>query len=174
MPLPAAVDALIALVISLGVVALGWFVNARTVFFRPPPNRSQTLLATGALAAGVAVGVVVLVQAWILAAFDPEISYRYARFAGEPWVATPSWPTLRAAWSSSRLVRECSLDHIARALAAMIRRHVMDGRPVSLCTSCFRVGSENRTGAEWHRGVPFGHSRDPTGTAYHRRRVTLP
>jgi hypothetical protein len=85
-------DALIAAAIGLAVVGLGWFVNTRTAFFRPPPGRRHMVLAAGATAAGLALGGAVLLQAMILNLFDPQVGHRYARFAGESWVA----PLLRA------------------------------------------------------------------------------
>jgi hypothetical protein len=111
---PRASEILVAVLIGLAVVSLGFVVNARTWQFRPARVSAHPRFAFYAALAGVAVGLVVLVQTLILATFDQDLRHRYAMFVGEPW-----WPPLLRAFSAG-VIEEVIFRYVGMAAVAVI------------------------------------------------------
>ena len=111
---PGAGEAVAALLIGIAVVGVGFVFNARARQLRPARVKAHSHRASLAALAGVAVGLVVLVQTLILATFDPDLRHRYAVFVGEPW-----WPPLLRAFSAG-VIEEVIFRYIGMAAVALI------------------------------------------------------
>jgi hypothetical protein len=111
---PRAGEIVVAALIGLAAVGVGFVVNARAGQLRPARVSAHSRLALYAGLAGVAVGLVVLVQTLILATFDLELRHRYAMFIAEPW-----WPPLLRAFSAG-VIEEVIFRYIGMAAVAVI------------------------------------------------------
>lgn len=107
-------DALLAGLLGLAVVGAGLFVNSRGRELRPPRTRGHSQLTILSVAAGVAVGAVVLGQAAALAVLDPGIRHNYAMFFPEP-----SWPPLLRAFGAG-VMEEVLFRYVGMAAIALI------------------------------------------------------
>ena len=106
-------EVIVAMLVSLAVVGLGFVVNARARQLRPAHVSAHSRRALYAGLAGVAVGLVVLVQTLILATFDERLQQRYAMFVAEPW-----WPPLLRAFSAG-VIEEVIFRYIGMAAVAV-------------------------------------------------------
>jgi hypothetical protein len=111
---PRAGEVVIAMLFALAGVGVGYVVNARASHVRPARVSAHFRHALYAGLAGVAVGLVVLVQTLILASFDPDMRRRYAMFIGESW-----WPPLLRAFSAG-VIEEVIMRYIGMAAVAVI------------------------------------------------------
>lgn len=106
-------EIVVAMLISLAAVGMGFVVNARARQLRPAHVSAHSRRALYAGLAGVAVGLVVLVQTLILATFDERLQHRYAMFIAEPW-----WPPLLRAFSAG-VIEEVIFRYIGMAAVAV-------------------------------------------------------
>lgn len=106
-------EIVVAMLISLAAVGLGFVVNARARPLRPTHVSSHSRRALYAGLAGVAVGLVVLIQTLILATFDERLQQRYAMFLAETW-----WPPLLRAFSAG-VIEEVIFRYIGMAAVAV-------------------------------------------------------
>lgn len=107
-------EIVVAVLIALSVVGVGFAFNARARQLSRVRVSAHWRLALYAASAGVAVGLVVLVQTLILATFDEDLRRRYAMFIGEPW-----WPPVLRAFSAG-VIEEVIFRYIGMAAIAVI------------------------------------------------------
>lgn len=106
-------EIVVAMLVSLAAVGLGFVVNTRARPLRPTHVSAHSRRALYAGLAGVAVGLVVLVQTLILATFDEGLLHRYTRFIAESW-----WPPLLRAFSAG-VIEEVIFRYIGMAAVAV-------------------------------------------------------
>ena len=111
---PSVGEVVVAMLLAAVAVGVGFFANERASQLRPVRERAHFRYAFYAGMAGVALGLVVLVQTLILATFDPDIRQRYAMFLGESW-----WPPVLRAFSAG-VNEEVIFRYIGMAAVAVI------------------------------------------------------
>ena len=107
-------EVVVAMLLALAAVGVGFVVNARTTELRPARAQPHYRYALYAALAGVAMGSVVLIQTLILATFDQDMRHRYAMYLGEPW-----WPPVLRAFSAG-VNEEVIFRYIGMAAVALI------------------------------------------------------
>jgi CAAX prenyl protease-like protein len=107
-------EVVVAVLIALALVGVGFVVNDRVSRFRPARVSAHSRRAFYAGLAGVTVGLVVVIQTLILATFDQDLRQRYAMFMGEPW-----WPPLLRAFSAG-VIEEVLFRYIGIAAVAAL------------------------------------------------------
>jgi CAAX prenyl protease-like protein len=111
---PRAGESVVAGLIALAAVGVGFVLNVRASQLRPVRASGHFRLVLSAGLAGVCVGLVVLVLTLIFATFDQDMRHRYASFIGESWLP----PLLRA--FSAGVIEEVIMRYIGMAAVAVI------------------------------------------------------
>ena len=106
----------VALVAGLLVAGVARFIDSRAEGLRGASTKSRTQLILFSIAAGVAMGQLILAQMVVLAKFDPGSQQRYMRFISEP-LLHPLHRTFSAAVIEEVLFRYVGMTAVALVVA---------------------------------------------------------
>ena len=131
-------DILGALVVALIGASAAWFLDSRSEGLRPRSTNRRLGVVLFSIAAGVAMGLVILGQMVVLAEFDADSRQRYAKFISEP-LMHPIRRTFSAAVIEEVLFRYFGMTAIALLVAKRLARPHL-AYPVALISSAAIFG----------------------------------
>jgi Type II CAAX prenyl endopeptidase Rce1-like len=111
---PAPVDVFVAALIGFAIVGIGRWLNGQVAWLRPARTTSPAARVLASVGIGLALGFVIVCQVLVLAALDPGVRERYARFASEPLWA----PLLRG--FSAGVIEEVVFRYAGMAVIAVL------------------------------------------------------
>ena len=136
---PQAGDIIAAALIGLIVAGVGWFINSRGGWLRVRSRKSHARHIPFAIAAGVAMGVVILAQVVVLAQVDSGVRQSYLRFISEP-LLHPLHRTFSAAVIEEVLFRYIGMTAIALVVVRRLAKPQLAYR-VALISSAAIFGA---------------------------------